>query len=139
MSNQIYGKAREAFARGLIDWGVGTSGAAIHLDFVDLADYTVSIASHEFRSSVPSGARVATAGPLTGKTATLGVLDAADLTATAVTGDQFEAVILFVNTGSDATSRLLIFLDTASGLPGTPVGGDFTVAWDNGANKIATL
>lgn len=139
MSNQIYGKAREGWARKLIDWGVGTSGDAIHLDLVDLADYTVSIASHEFRSSVPSGARVATAGPLTGKTATLGVLDAADQPVTGVTGDQFEAVILFVNTGSDATSRLLIFIDTASGLPGTPVGGDFEIVWDDGPNKIATL
>jgi hypothetical protein len=139
VSNQVYGKAREAWAGGLINWGTGTTGAAIHLDFVDLADYTVSIASHEFRSSVPVGARVATAGPLVGKSATLGALDATDHTVTGVTGDQFEAVILFVNTGSDATSRLLIFIDTASGLPGTPVGGDFTVAWDNGANKIATL
>jgi hypothetical protein len=43
------------------------------------------------------------------------------------------------NTGSDATSRLLLFFDTATGLPVTPNGGNIAVTWDNGANRIARL
>jgi len=36
-------------------------------------------------------------------------------------------------------SPLLAFLDSVTGLPVTPNGGDITVAWDNGANKIFKL
>lgn len=135
MTNQLYGLARQAWAVGDIDW----VDNAIHGVFVDLADYTVSISGHQYLSDIPSGARVASFGPLTGKTATLGALDADDITVTEVTGDQFEAIVLYVATGSDATSRLLAFLDTADGFPGTPVGGDIEIRWDDGPNKIATL
>lgn len=135
MANQLYGLARQAWAVGDIDW----IDNAIHGVFVDLADYTVSITSHQFLSDIPAGARVATFGPLTGKTALLGVLDANDVTVEDVTGDQFEAIVLYVSTGSDASSRLLMYLDTADGLPATPVGGPIEIRWDDGPNKIATL
>lgn len=36
-------------------------------------------------------------------------------------------------------SPLIAFIDTATGLPVTPNGGDITVAWDSGANKIFKL
>ena len=68
---------------------------------------------------------------LSSKTFTDGTFDAADITFSSVTGDESEAVILYVDSGSDATSRLICFLDTvASGLPVTPNGGDITVTWN---------
>lgn len=134
MANALYGLARQAWANAQVNWGT----AAIHVDLIDLADYTVSINTHEFRSSVPAAARVASFGPLTGKTSALGVLQSANFTFPTVTGDQAEALIYWVNTGSDATSRLLIFVDTAtSGLPVTPNGGDINVTQN--AAGIATL
>jgi hypothetical protein len=135
MANAWYSKGLEGFATGAVNW----TGDAIHVDLLDLADYTVSITTHDFRDDVPVAARVATFGPLTGKTATDGVLDAADATFTTVTGDQSEALTVWKNTGSDATSRLLLFFDTATGLPVTPNGGNIAVTWDNGANRIARL
>jgi hypothetical protein len=135
VANQLYGLARQAWALGQVNW----NSNAIHGVFVDLADYTVSITGDEFLSDIPVSARVATFGPLTGKSALLGALDADDVTVNDVTGDQFEAVVLNVSTGNDATSRLLIFLDTADGLPVTPVGGPVDIRWDDGPNKIATL
>ncbi|HEX2554259.1 MAG TPA: hypothetical protein VHL98_11185 [Microvirga sp.] len=99
---------------------------------VDLADYTYS-AAHEFLSDVPAGARVATSPALTGKTFTNGLFDAADVTFTAVTGDQSEALILFIDTGSAATSRLVAFFDTGvTGLPVQPNGGDIVITWNAG-------
>jgi hypothetical protein len=134
VANAIYGLARQAWANAQVNWGT----AAIHVDLIDLADYTVSINTHEFRSSVPAAARVASFGPLAGKTSALGVLDSNDFTFPTVTGDQAEALIYWVNTGSDASSRLLIFVDTAtSGLPVTPNGGDINVVQN--AAGIATL
>jgi hypothetical protein len=124
----MYGKGLQRFAAGEVNWGTGSGGDAIHVDLIDLADYTVSLTGDEFRSAIAGAARVATFGPLAGKTLTLGVLDAADFVFTAVTGDQAEALVYWKNTGADASSPLLVFVDTAvSGLPVTPNSGDINV------------
>jgi len=88
---------------------------------------------------VPSGARVGTPQTLAGKSSTNGVADANDPTFPAVTGDQSEALIIWKDTGLEATSPLIAYIDTATGLPVTPAGGDIPVQWDNGANKIFKL
>ena len=135
MASAVYPKAKEQ----LLQAGINLSSADVKTVLVDTADYTYS-ASHEFLSDVPSGARVATSGNLGSKTFTSGVFDAADATFTAATGDQSEALIIYVDTGNASTSRLVAYIDTASsGLPVTPNGGDITVSWDNGANKIFAL
>jgi hypothetical protein len=135
VANNWYGKGLEGAGNGQLAW----LADAIHVDLVDLADYTVSINADEFRTSVPAAARVASFGPLTGKANVLGVLDAADFTFPTVTGDQAEALVIWKNTGADGTSRLLLFVDTATGLPVLPNGGNINVAWDNGVNKVAAL
>ena len=35
--------------------------------------------------------------------------------------------------------RVIAYIDTGTNIPIVPNGGDVTVAWDNGANKIFTL
>lgn len=135
MANALYGKGRQKFLDADIDW----SADNIKCVLVDAADYTVSIDTHEFLSDVAGGARVATSGNLASKTSTLGVADAADVTFTAVTGDQSEALVIYKDTGSAATSALIAYIDTATGLPVTPNGADITVTWDNGSNKIFKL
>lgn len=135
MANALYGKGREKFLNADIDWAADN----IKVVLVDAADYTVSIDTHEFLSDVPSGARVATSGNLASKTSTLGVADAADVTLSAVTGDQSEALVIYKDTGSAATSPLIAYIDTATGLPVTPNGADITITWDNGSNKIFKL
>ena len=134
MANVLYDKAREGFLGGDIDWDADD----IRLILIDVADYTFS-AAHEFLSSVAGAARVAVSGAFTGKTKTSGVADANDVTLSAVTGDQSEALIIYKHTGSDATARLIAYLDSVTGLPITPNGGDATIQWDNGANKIFKL
>ena len=44
--------------------------------------------------------------------------------------------MIYVDTGTEATSPLIAYIDTATGLPITPNGGDIIVTWDNGTNKI---
>ena len=118
---------------------VDLDGDTIKAILVDLADYTYN-AAHEFLSDVPAAARVATSAALANKTVSARVFDADNAAFTAVAGDQVEAIILYKDTGVEATSRLVLFLDTGiTGMPYTPSGADVTVAWDNGANKIARL
>ena len=73
---------------------------------------------------------------LTAKSTTGGAADAADVTFTSVSGPSIEAIIIYADTGTEASSPLIAYIDTATGLPITPNGGDIIVTWDNGANKI---
>lgn len=135
MANALYDKGREKFLTGAVSW----SSDNIKTVLVDAADYTVNLTTHEFLSDVASGGRVATSGNLASKTTTAGVADAADVVFSAVTGDQSEALVIYKDTGSAATSPLIAYIDTATGLPVTPNGADVTVTWDNGSNKIFKL
>ncbi|MGB3684963.1 MAG: hypothetical protein WA991_03960 [Ornithinimicrobium sp.] len=135
MANAIYDKGLEDFLAGNISW----TGDNIKAVFVDTGNYTFS-AAHEDLADIPASARVATSGNLSSKTATGGVADAADVTFTSVTGATVEAIVLYKDTGTAASSRLISFIDSGgTGLPVTPNGGDITFQWSNGSNKIFKL
>jgi hypothetical protein len=128
MANAIYPKYKQALLSG----GANTdmSGGNVKAALVDLADYTYS-AAHEFLSDLPAAARVAVSANLTGKSVTNGTFDSNNVTWSSVTGDESEAVILYIDTGVEGTSRLVAFLDTGqTGLPVTPNGGDINYTVD---------
>jgi hypothetical protein len=135
MANALFDKARQRFLEGQFNWNTDTIKAVL----VDTGTYTVNLSAHEFLSDISGGARIATSGAFTGKATTGGAADANDVTFTSVTGASIEAIVLYKDTGTDATSPLIAFIDTATGLPITPNGGDIIVTWDNGANKIFKL
>lgn len=135
MANALYDKGRQGFLDGSIDWDTND----IRVILIDVADYTVNLATHDNLDDIPAGARVAVSGALAGKTVVDGVADADDKTLTAVTGDPSEALVIYQHTGTESTSRLIAYIDTATGLPVTPNGGDITIQWDSGANKIFKL
>ena len=135
MANALYDKAREAFLGADIDWLADNIKAVL----VDTGQYTVNLATHQYLSDIPAGARVATSGNLANKTATNGVADADDVVFTGVSGLTIEALVLYQDTGVAGSSRLIAYIDTATGLPATPGGGNITVTFDGGANKIFKL
>lgn len=60
------------------------------------------------------------------------------VTFSSVTGDAADFLAVWKNSGSPATSPLIITWDSAStGLPVTPNGGDITATW--GSNTLVTL
>lgn len=75
-------------------------------------------AAHEYVSDL-TGADIVDRSPaLAGKTVGGGVLDATDpVTLPTLTGDPFSAVILYVDTGADATSALLAYFDVDTFTP----------------------
>jgi len=135
MANALYDKARESFLKGEIAWADDNIKAIL----IDSANYTPNLASDQFVSSIAAGAKVATSANFSSKTTAAGVADAGDITFLAVTGAQSEALVIFQDTGTSTTSRLIAYIDTATGLPVTPNGGDITVSWDNGTYKIFKL
>lgn len=135
MANTLYDKARERFARGQINWDTDT----IKVCLVDKNVYTPNFTSHEYLSDISASAIVAPGVTLTGKTSVSGACDANDVTFTAVSGAESEALIIYKDTGDGASSPLIAQIDSATGLPITPNGGDIIVVWDSGSNKIFKL
>ena len=104
--------------------------------FVDHADDTPVIATDDFIDDILSAARVPaiascpSLGTITIGTVAAGVFDAANTVFTGLTGDASESLIIFKDTGTESTSKLIGFWDTATGIPLTPNGGDVTVQWN---------
>lgn len=147
MGNALYGKGRNKFARGDINW-LASAGDTIRVMLVDQALYSPSIDANEFFSDIASGARFGNSGghtradmpQLTLIDPVLGVCDANDVTfSTVPAGSAMEYIVIFKDTGVDGTSPLLALIDTCTGLPITPNGGDIQIQWDNGANLIFKL
>lgn len=125
MASVIY----PSFKQAALSPGVNLATATVKAVLIDLADYTYS-AAHDNLDDVPSGARVGTAQTLGSKTVTAGVFDAADVTFTTLTGDQSEAILLYIDSGVESTSTLIALIDTATGLPVTPSGGPVDITWN---------
>jgi hypothetical protein len=141
MANALYDLARQSFLSQspALDWDTDN----IKVMLVDItAAYTVNLATHQFQSSIVAGDREATSPNLGSKTVAAGVADAAGTTFTAVSSaqDVSGALVIFKDTGgADTTNPLIVYIDTATGLPVTPNNGDINVAWNTGANKIFKL
>lgn len=132
MANTLYDSARQMFLEAQINWMTDT----IKVLLVDTAAYSVQASLHQNLSDIPTASRIAGPVTLTSKTTTGGAADAADVTFTAVSGASIEAIVIYKDSGTESTSPLLAYIDTATGLPITPNGGDIIVTWDNGTNKI---
>ena len=105
--------------------------------FVDHADDT-PLVTDDFIDDILSAARVpaeASCPALASKTVGVvgvGIFDAADLVFTSLSGDASESLILYKDTGVEATSDMICRWDTATGLPLTPNGGNVTVVFAAG-------
>lgn len=136
MANALFDAGRGHFLDANIDW----SADNIKLVLVDHGVDTPVVATDDFLDDIGAGARIATSGNFASKTSTAGVADAADVTLSTVSGASVESIVIYDDTpATDATKNLIAYIDTATGLPVTPNGGDITVQWDSGANRIFKL
>lgn len=127
MANALYPKWKEQLLQFTANNNL--SSGTVKVALVDTGVYTYS-ATHQFYSSVSSAA-VGTPQTIGSKTFTNGVFDGADVTFTAVTGNSVEALVIYIDTGTAATSPLVAYIDTSvTGLPVTPNGGDITITWN---------
>ena len=124
MASVVYPKFKEGILQGT--WNL--SSAVVRAVLIDTGTYTYS-AAHDFYNDL-SGVVATESGALATKTFTNGTFDADNITFTAATGVNAEAIVLFVDTGNAATDALICYVDSASsGLPVLPNGGDIVVSW----------
>jgi hypothetical protein len=134
MANALYPKWKEQLLQFTANNNL--SAGTVKVALIDTGTYTYSSAN-QFWSSA-SSASVGTPQTIGSKTFTNGTFDGADVTFTAVTGSSVEALIIYIDTGTAATSPLVAYIDTSvTGLPVTPNGGDITITWN--ASGIFTL
>jgi hypothetical protein len=131
MTNALYPKTKAQYMKATID--LSSTSLVVRAYSVDTAFYTYS-ASHEFLSDVAGGSRIKKTNPLTGKTVNLttGAFDSDDPTMEAVPGGvDIDALILYIDTGVEATSRLIMYQDSSiSTVPFTPDGSDVRIVVD---------
>lgn len=132
MANTLYDYCRQRFLEAQINWMTDT----VKVILVSTSAYTPQTAVHQYLADINVSARIAGPVTLTAKATTGGAADAADCTFTSVSGATINAIVIYKDTGTEATSPLIAYIDTATGLPITPNGGDIIVTWDNGVNKI---
>lgn len=127
MANALYPKWKEQLLQFTTNNNL--SAGTVKVALIDTGTYTYNSAN-QFWSSA-STASVGTPQTLGTKTFTNGTFDAADVTFTAVTGASVEALIIYIDTGTAATSPLVAYIDTSvTGLPVTPNGGDIIITWN---------
>lgn len=142
MANALYDLGRQKFLSGDLDFDAHTIKVALVL-----STYTPNLATNEFYDNGGGAVNgnvsarvVGTPQTLATKTVTAGVADADDVTFTTVAGGSTVGFIaIYRDTGTPTTSPLIALIDTATGLPLTTNGGDITIQWDNGSNKIFKL
>jgi len=142
VANAVFPKAKEGFLEGTIDLDTAVIKVAL------VRGYTYG-SSHNTVSNVTGagGTLHATSGALTGKSVTNGVFDADDVTFTTPASNSNDHSILVYQASApaggadvDASSqRLIAWIDTGTGIPIKPAGGDISVVWDNGASRIFSL
>lgn len=129
MANKIYPKYKAAAMSGGAN--VNLLSLNVKLIMIDLGTYTYSDA-HEFLSDIVSGSQIGFSGNLASKSVSAGgAFQSANGRFDAITGVSVEALIMFVDTGVPATSRLVAFFDTGiTGIPVTPAGTSYNIIVD---------
>lgn len=134
MSSALYNAGKQALLRGQANLQDSNVAAALVSN-----TYVLDLAAHTNLTHISTHV---IGGPqsLAGRTTTDGVFDAADTTFPVVPpGVTAQAVVLYMNTGTPATSTLLAYIGTITGFPLAGNGGDVNVQWDNGAFRIFSL
>jgi hypothetical protein len=132
MANALY----VAFRNGVL----GSHATRVDLDadtikavLIDHGTDTPNVSTDDFYNDISAGIVGSLSSGLTSKTigtVAAGVFDADNVTSTAVSGNSVESVNPPKDTGNTATSDLIAYFDTGTGLPVTPNGGDITVTWN---------
>lgn len=141
MANKAYPIFIQRRLTGVSTEDLSSAGVNVKAVLVDTSAYTYA-GTHEFLSDIAVGARIATSGNLANKTVTVignddVRFDCDDFTITVgASQPSCEALVYYIDTGSAATSRLIKYVDTTSGLPYTPPSGGGTVQIQVSASGI---
>lgn len=140
MANQLTDTGREGFLVASYGWKAGSVPATWVPYIVGSMGNVLN--SIVFLSDITSAVWRARGTYLANKTTASGIADADDTLVAAVgsAGSATAHYIVLVNeTGASQTSLVAAVIDTATGLPFLPNGGDIQIVFDQGASRIFKL
>jgi hypothetical protein len=109
-------------------------GGTVKQTFADITSAYTFAQAHDFVDDLGANdnPNYGAATSLATKTFVAAVFDADDTVTAALSGAaDMGAIILYVDSGVETTSRLALYLDTGiTGMPFTPSGADVTVQWN---------
>lgn len=136
MANGLFDAAKQDF----LSAGLDLTGVDLAVALIDHGTTTPSLSTHDFMDDLRSAVvydsvdndNVAPGTDyLASKSVTDGTFDANDITLQSVSGSTAESIVIYEDDGGgDTASRLVVFIDTATGLAVTPNGGDISITWD---------
>ena len=140
MANALFDSGRQGFLTASMGWLAGSvPGTWVPYIF---GSFNVNLNTNTFLSDVPNTVWRARGTYLTTKGVAAGVASAAN-TLVAAVGSSGSATAVWIGlvneTNASQTSLLGAYIDTATGLPFLPNGGDVQINWDTGANCIFKL
>lgn len=127
--DSLYNITRQEALTGGFNW---TGGDTFSVALIGTG-YTFDVGD-QYLSDVIAEATVLARQDLTTLAATLGAAGADPVTITGVTGT-VDALVIYQNTGSDATSKLVAYIDTGSNIPSTYSAGTVSIIWDTSSGN----
>lgn len=130
MANAVFPKFKENLIAGNANFSLSAAVVKVYACnsyTYDAADVYLS----DTNISLSAGVRVSPA--LAGKTFTNGTFDANDTTLTAVAASAsatISSLVVYISNGGSASNALVCYIDTGTGVPVTPNGGDIIIQWN---------
>lgn len=131
MTNRVPGSFLEEGYSATVDFDNET----VKVIAVHSASLTTPATDVMYLDDVDVAARVQTeavANPAMSRSGDILTFDADDPVFSAITGDPVDLLVYYIEEASEATSPILAVIDTATGLPFTPVGADVTIQLGTG-------
>jgi len=136
VANQLYKNIKEDFLSGSIN----LTTISIKVALVK-SGYVMDIDNDQYLSDIGSSNIAATSDVLTSISITDGVFDAENETVAEYGTEGFDYLVIFEDTGTSNTSRLIAYIDTGDGLPVNSSNGtiSITIQWSDLVSKIFAL
>lgn len=136
MANFVYKKAKENILNGNVNF----SSNNFKVLFTN-SSYVPNQNNDEFVSNILSSSIVHRSDNVQNISNTLGVIDANNFNFSLPSNTSINAVVLYQVGVNDSSSILLLYIDTAVGLPfsGSSQATTVSLNWSNEANKILSL
>jgi hypothetical protein len=124
MANSLYDWGRDAFANGLIAWTTDT------IKMIPLSSaYVPNLATDKFLSDITTGI-LDTAQPLTSKSTSAGSCLAGPVSFSGVAnGAIISQYVIYKDTGTSSTSRLIGYINVTVPYPVTSDGGTISITF----------
>ena len=128
MANSLYDSGRDGFLKGEFNWSSDTFKVILLS-----SAYSANLSSHTTTANI--GGTVAISDALSTLVPGSGIADANDITLSSIAGTTVTQFVIF----HDSSKKLVAHINDSTNLPFTPSGGNVTLQWDIGVNKIFKL